>query len=132
VFHARPWRGVVGGLRDGRALSYTSIDATTTGAARAGWHSRSQAERHRAQNPNNTTRSIGATYIAKEHAMNKDQVNGRMETAKGNVKEAAGKVVGNDRLAAEGRADQVAGKVQSTAGDLKNKAGDAIKNAIDR
>lgn len=64
--------------------------------------------------------------------MNKDQVNGRMETAKGNVKEAAGKVVGNDRLAAEGRADQVAGKVQSTAGDLKNKAGDAIKNAIDR
>ncbi|HEX7690686.1 MAG TPA: CsbD family protein [Burkholderiaceae bacterium] len=64
--------------------------------------------------------------------MNKDQVNGRMETAKGNVKEAAGKVVGNDRLAAEGRADQAAGKVQSTAGDLKNKAGNAIKNAIDR
>jgi uncharacterized protein YjbJ (UPF0337 family) len=64
--------------------------------------------------------------------MNKDQVNGRVETAKGNVKEAAGKAVGNDRLAAEGRADQAAGKVQSTAGDLKNKAGNAIKNAIDR
>ncbi|MGN6524806.1 MAG: CsbD family protein [Burkholderiaceae bacterium] len=64
--------------------------------------------------------------------MNKDQVNGRMETVKGNVKEAAGKAVGNDRLAAEGRADQAVGKVQSTAGDLKNKAGNAIKNAIDR
>ncbi len=64
--------------------------------------------------------------------MNKDQVNGRVETAKGDVKEAAGKVVGNDRLAAEGRAEQAAGKVQSTAGDVKQKVGDALKNAIDR
>ncbi len=64
--------------------------------------------------------------------MNKDQVNGRVETAKGDVKEAAGKVVGNDRLAAEGRAEQTAGKVQSTAGDVKQKVGDALKNAIDR
>ncbi len=64
--------------------------------------------------------------------MNKDQVQGRVETAKGNVKEAAGKVVGNDRLAAQGRAEQAAGKVQSTAGDLKNKVGNAAKNLIDR
>ena len=64
--------------------------------------------------------------------MNKDQVNGRVETVKGNIKEAAGKAVGNDRLAAEGRVDQVAGKTQSTAGDVKNKVGDALKNAIDR
>jgi uncharacterized protein YjbJ (UPF0337 family) len=113
-------------------LSYTPIDAAPTGPARARWHSGLQAERHRAQNPNNTARSIGANFTAKEYAMNKDQVNGRVETAKGNVKEAAGKVVGNDRLAAEGRADQAAGKVQSGVGDLKNKAGNAIKNAIDR
>jgi len=64
--------------------------------------------------------------------MNKDQVNGRVENAEGNIKEAAGKAVGNDRLAAEGRAEQVAGKTQSTVGDVKNKVGDAIKNAIDR
>ena len=64
--------------------------------------------------------------------MNKDQVNGRAATAKGNVKEAAGKLVGNDRLAAEGRADQAAGKVQSTVGDVKNNVGNAIKKAIDR
>ncbi|HEX7639574.1 MAG TPA: CsbD family protein [Burkholderiaceae bacterium] len=64
--------------------------------------------------------------------MNKDQVNGRVETAKGNVKEAAGKAVGNDRLAAEGRADQAAGKIQSGVGDAKRKVGDALKNAIDR
>ena len=83
--------------------------------------------------------------------MNKDQVNGRAETVKGNVKEAAGKLVGNERLTTEGRADQAAGKVvgnerlttegqaeqaagkvQSTVGDVKNNVGNAIKNAIDR
>ncbi|MEP6502089.1 MAG: CsbD family protein [Betaproteobacteria bacterium] len=64
--------------------------------------------------------------------MNKDQVNGRVETAKGNVKEAAGKLVGNERLTAEGRAEQAAGKVQSTVGDVKSNVGDAIKKAIDR
>jgi len=64
--------------------------------------------------------------------MNKDQVQGRVDTAKGNLKEAAGKAVGNDRLAAEGQADQAVGKVQSTAGDVKSKVGNAIKNAIDR
>mgnify|MGYP003946100563 CR=1 FL=1 len=64
--------------------------------------------------------------------MNKDQVKGRAETAKGNVKEAAGKAVGNDRLAAEGRADQAAGKVQSKVGDAKRDVGHAVKNAIDR
>ena len=64
--------------------------------------------------------------------MNKDQVNGRAETAKGNVKEAAGKLVGNERLTAEGQAEQAAGKVQSTVGDVKNNVGKAIKKAIDR
>ena len=64
--------------------------------------------------------------------MNKDQVEGRAQTVKGNVKEAAGKMVGNERLTAEGQAEQVAGKVQSKVGDVKNDVGNAIKNAIDR
>jgi uncharacterized protein YjbJ (UPF0337 family) len=64
--------------------------------------------------------------------MNKDQVNGRAETIKGDVKEAAGNLVGNERLKSEGQADQAAGKVQSTVGDVKNNVGNAIKNAIDR
>jgi len=64
--------------------------------------------------------------------MNKDQVKGRMETAKGDIKEAAGKMVGNDRLKTEGQAEQAAGKVQSKVGDVKNDVGNAIKNAIDR
>lgn len=64
--------------------------------------------------------------------MNKDQVDGRAETVKGNVKEATGKLVGNERLTTEGQAERAAGKVQSTVGDVKNNVGNAVKNAIDR
>ncbi|MEO8738783.1 MAG: CsbD family protein [Casimicrobiaceae bacterium] len=51
--------------------------------------------------------------------MNKDQVKGRVEEAKGKAKEVAGKVVGNKKLEVEGDANQVAGKVQKTYGDAK-------------
>ena len=62
--------------------------------------------------------------------MNKDQVKGRVETAKGEVKEAAGKLVGNHKLQAEGLANQAVGKAQSTAGDVKAKVGNAVKKAL--
>jgi uncharacterized protein YjbJ (UPF0337 family) len=52
--------------------------------------------------------------------MNKDQVKGRVKTSKGKAKEAAGKLVGNDRLKAKGQIDQIAGKVQAGYGDIKN------------
>ena len=64
--------------------------------------------------------------------MNKDQVAGRVEEAKGKLKEVAGKVVGNEKLEGEGIADQAAGKVQKTYGDLKEKAKDAIKSGADK
>ena len=59
--------------------------------------------------------------------MNKDQVNGRMEQAKGSVKEAAGKVVGNEKLEAEGKVDKAAGETQATYGDVKEDVKDAVK-----
>ncbi len=52
--------------------------------------------------------------------MNKDQVEGTLDKAKGHVKETAGKVVGNERLQAEGVADQVSGAVQKKVGDVKD------------
>ena len=54
--------------------------------------------------------------------MNKDQIKGRVEEAKGKVKEIAGKAVGNPRVEAEGDIEQIAGKVQKTYGDAKNEA----------
>jgi uncharacterized protein YjbJ (UPF0337 family) len=60
--------------------------------------------------------------------MNKDQVKGRVEQAKGNVKEGVGKATGNPDLRDRGTADKAAGKVQSTYGDAKEK----VKGAVDK
>ena len=59
--------------------------------------------------------------------MNNDQVKGRVEEAKGAVKETTGRVVGNRDLEAEGAVDKASGKSQSTFGDAKEKVADAIK-----
>ena len=60
--------------------------------------------------------------------MNKDQVKGRVEEAKGSVKEATGKVVGNRDLEAEGKIDKGVGKTQANYGDAKEKGKDIVKD----
>ena len=60
--------------------------------------------------------------------MNKDQVKGRVEQAKGNVKENTGKALGDRELQGEGKADRATGKTQATYGDAKQK----VKNAVDK
>lgn len=52
--------------------------------------------------------------------MNRDQVKGGLEKAKGNVKETVGKATGNQRMESEGKADQVSGAVQKKVGDVKD------------
>ena len=52
-------------------------------------------------------------------SMNKDQVRGRVEEAKGSVKEAAGKVVGDKTLEAKGNIQKNLGKVQAKFGDVE-------------
>lgn len=64
--------------------------------------------------------------------MNKDQIAGRVEQAKGKVVEVAGKVVNDGELKAEGRDDQVAGKVQANFGDAKEVVKDKASDIIDR
>jgi uncharacterized protein YjbJ (UPF0337 family) len=51
--------------------------------------------------------------------MNKDQVKGRIKTAKGKLKVIAGKAVGNNRLTGKGELEKVAGKIQADYGDVK-------------
>ena len=52
--------------------------------------------------------------------MDKDRINGAANQAKGAVKEAAGKVLGDAKLTAEGKSDKVEGKVQNAIGGLKD------------
>lgn len=64
--------------------------------------------------------------------MNKHQVEGRTDQVKGKIKEATGKLTGNESLKQEGRADQAAGKVQATYGDVKEDVKDSIKKGADK
>jgi len=60
--------------------------------------------------------------------MDKDRIEGSMEQAKGKVKEVAGKVTGDTKTEAEGKAQQGAGKIQNAVGGLKDKAREALDN----
>lgn len=60
--------------------------------------------------------------------MNKDQLQGRTEKAKGKLKEIAGKAVGNDRMRTEGQMQQATGGMQGQMGDAKEK----LKKGIDK
>jgi uncharacterized protein YjbJ (UPF0337 family) len=53
----------------------------------------------------------------------KDQVSGNAKIATGKVKETTGKIVGNDRLKATGKAEQNEGKVQKAVGKIERKFG---------
>lgn len=50
----------------------------------------------------------------------RDRVEGAARRMGGKAKEAAGHVTGDEKLKAEGRADQVSGKVQNAVGGLKD------------
>lgn len=60
--------------------------------------------------------------------MDRDRAEGAAKNLGGRAKEAAGKVLGDEKLKAEGRADQVAGKVQNAVGGAK----DAMKENRDK
>jgi uncharacterized protein YjbJ (UPF0337 family) len=60
-------------------------------------------------------------------AMNKQQAEGKFDKAKGEVKEVAGKAVGNERLEAEGALDKVKGNVKEGVGNVK----EAVREATD-
>ncbi|SDL01249.1 CsbD family protein [Streptomyces indicus] len=54
-----------------------------------------------------------------------------MDKAKGKAKEVAGKVTGNDRMEAEGKADQARGKAKEGMERLRDKAkgvGDSLRD----
>lgn len=59
--------------------------------------------------------------------MDKDRVEGAAHQAKGAVKDAAGKVMGDHKMQAEGKAEKAAGKVQNAVGGAKDAVRDASK-----
>jgi uncharacterized protein YjbJ (UPF0337 family) len=61
-------------------------------------------------------------YVFQEHVVstNKDQIRGRIKETKGKSKEADGKLLGNERL-------QAKGKAQAKFGDVKQHVKDTSK-----
>ena len=55
--------------------------------------------------------------------MDKDRIEGAAKQAKGAVKVATGKALGDGKLVADGKTDKVEGKIQNAIGGLK----DALK-----
>lgn len=53
--------------------------------------------------------------------MDKDRVEGAVTKKGGELKEAAGKAAGDEKLKREGQTDRVRGSVQNTIGGVKDK-----------
>jgi uncharacterized protein YjbJ (UPF0337 family) len=60
--------------------------------------------------------------------MDKDRVEGVGHQAKGAIKEAAGKMTGDQKMQAEGKGEKAAGKVQNAIGGAK----DAVRDALNK
>ena len=60
--------------------------------------------------------------------MDEDRVKGAVKKKVGEVKEGAGKAVGDEKLKNEGKSDQVRGTVQNTVGSVKDSLRDAGKH----
>ena len=60
-------------------------------------------------------------------SINKDQIRGRVQETKGSIKEATGKLVGDETLEAKGNIQKNLGKVQEKLGDIKQNVKDSSK-----
>ena len=59
--------------------------------------------------------------------MDKDRIQGAADQAKGAVKEAVGKAIGDVKLQPDGQVDKLKGKIESAVGGVKDAVRDATK-----
>jgi uncharacterized protein YjbJ (UPF0337 family) len=59
---------------------------------------------------------------------NRDEVRGKVDQAKGTLKEKAGKMTNDERLRNEGEADRAAGNIEEAFGKGRRKVGEVIKD----
>jgi uncharacterized protein YjbJ (UPF0337 family) len=60
--------------------------------------------------------------------MNRDELEGKAEAAKGRIKQAAGDLTNDQQLHDEGATDEAAGKAQEGVGFAKRKVGETIED----
>ncbi|CDN94709.1 CsbD family protein [Agrobacterium tumefaciens] len=59
--------------------------------------------------------------------MDKNRIDGIARQAKGTIKEATGKITGNEKLQAEGKAEKIAGQAQEKLGKAKDAVAKTFK-----
>jgi uncharacterized protein YjbJ (UPF0337 family) len=62
---------------------------------------------------------------------NRDEVEGKMDQAKGTTKETVGRIINDRDLESEGAADRAGGKVEEGFGKARRKVGEAIEDIGD-
>jgi uncharacterized protein YjbJ (UPF0337 family) len=68
---------------------------------------------------------------AEEGAMDRDEIKGKVQKAKGYVKEKAGEVTDNPKLETEGKIDRASGAVREGVGKLKRNVKEGIEELAD-
>ena len=63
--------------------------------------------------------------------VNKDEIKGKYEQVKGTIKDKVGEATGNERLEAEGEAQNAKGEVQEAWGETKRKVANVIDDVAD-
>lgn len=59
---------------------------------------------------------------------NKDEVEGKLDQAKGAIKENVGDAIDDERMQSEGAADRAGGKVQEGFGTARRKVGETVED----
>lgn len=59
---------------------------------------------------------------------NRDELEGKFDRAKGNIKEGVGRAINDHELEDEGTADRLSGNVQEGWGKTKRKVGETIED----
>jgi uncharacterized protein YjbJ (UPF0337 family) len=63
--------------------------------------------------------------------MDKDRIEGKVDKAKGYVKDKAGQILNDPDLEAEGEAERAKGEIKDTVGKAKDKARDVVDEATE-
>jgi uncharacterized protein YjbJ (UPF0337 family) len=61
-----------------------------------------------------------------DQGIDEDRTEGSLKKMGGNIKEGAGKVLGDEKLKRDGQSDQTKGKVQNAFGGAKDKAHEVL------
>jgi uncharacterized protein YjbJ (UPF0337 family) len=70
---------------------------------------------------------LAAREISGDFRMDKDRIIGAAKKAKGGAEEVLGKLTGDAKLQADGKADKADGAVQNAVGGAKDAVRDALK-----